>query len=365
MAANLRVALCSSALHTTPPIAYGSEITAWYMCEELCNLGHEVHLIAAEGSLKPKIGALHRMESSDERSFAQQFSSLLSSCDLTHDMSAGHYFADANHLEQDKHLTTINGISFVTPRYKHNVVVLSEAARRAALSNTPAWEEKYTQFQTSPGRLPSCEVVHYGTDTGFYQPCYEKDDYIVYIGRPHLSKGVNWILRLAELMPKQRFVLAWRAEHGEHAHYEFDYMRQALKLPNVEIQKLPIEGHHEVKRRLYQQAKAFIQPTQYIEAFGLTAIEALSCGTPIILRNMGSAGEILHDALWTTSTSGLWMSKSGFMCSTINDFKIAIEMLENIDGRDCRQNAVDKFDKSIMCSRYLDLYERVLKGEEW
>lgn len=372
MAGNLlRVALCSSALHATPPIAYGSEVTAWYMCEELCKLGHEVHLIATGGSLTPVIGELHVMgppgntDIGIERDFARQFAGILSSCDLTHDMSAGHCFADVNHLGQDRHLSTINGISFVTPHYKHNVVVLSEAARRAAISNTPAWEEKYTQFQTSPGHLPTCEVVHYGTDTEFYQPCYDKDDYIVYIGRPHLSKGVNWILRLAELMPEQRFVLAWRAEQGEHAHYELDYKRQALKLSNVEIRKLPIEGHHEAKRLLYQQAKAFIQPTQYIEAFGLTAIEALSCGTPIILRNMGSAGEILHDATRTTSTGGLWRGKSGFMCSTIDDFKIAIEMLGTIDMHDCRQNTVENFNKSVMCRQYLNLYEQVLRGEEW
>lgn len=355
----MRVAICSSCNHKTPPEAYGSEVTAWYMVEELCRRGHEVHLIAAEGSENPPHGVLHTigplnlLNSHSEREASSRLLEVLTACDVVHDMSSTHAFADADHeTGHDRHLTTINGISFATPHHKHNVCVLSEAARQAALSNTPAWGTDYPQFRIPPGQLPSCEVVHYGTDTEFYHPS-TPDNYILYLGRPHPSKGVHKIIELARLIPDQRFVLAWRAEYPEHLAYEAQYKEMAASLRNVDIFEIPLEGHHTIKQGLYSMARAFIQPTQYQEAFGLTAIESLACGTPVILMNRGSAPEIVKHG------------ETGFLCDSMGDLLTAVTQIGRIKRQRCRKDAIERFDKSVMCSRYVELYGRVLRGEQW
>ena len=212
----MKIALCSSAAHLTPPVAYGSEVTAWYLAEDLALLGHEVTLIAAEGSRVPPGGRLiplplDLMRAPEvERQAVLGLVEELRACDLVHDMSSSHCFADVKHETGScHHLVTINGISWITPHYKHNVVVLSEAARQAALTGEPAWPPEYPQWRVSTGTLPGCEVAHYGTDTEFYRPLQYPESnrrYILYVGRPHPSKGVHVILDIAERMPEQLFV---------------------------------------------------------------------------------------------------------------------------------------------------------------
>jgi len=51
----------------------------------------------------------------------------------------------------------------------------------------------------------------------------------------------------------------------------------------------------EDKVALYQQARAFLYPTLY-EGFGLPALEALTCGVPIVGSNLSSVPEIVGDA---------------------------------------------------------------------
>jgi len=356
----MKIALCSSAAHLTPPIGYGSEVTAWYMVEELLARGHTVYLVAAEGSRVPTRGGLCPLTlnllqaTEEERDSAGGFAALFRECDVVHDMSSSHQFADADHESgHDRHLATINGISFFTPRHKHNVVVLSKAARHAAMHGTPAWGPDYPQFSVSPGYLPDCAVVGYGTDTEFYRPVQEVGEYVLYVGRPGPSKGVHVLLEVARRMPEQGFILAWRAEYPDHLGYEVQYRAIAKDLQNVKIVQLPIEGHHEAKRDLYRGAKVFVQATQYIEAFGLTAIESLACGTPVILGNRGSASEIVIPG------------STGYLCDTVDEYVDAIHDATALSREACRMDAISRFDKGIMCNRYLTLYRRVMEGEEW
>ena len=231
----------------------------------------------------------------------------LRACDLVHDMSSSHCFADVKHETGScHHLVTINGISWITPHYKHNVVVLSEAARQAALTGEPAWPPEYPQWRVSTGTLPGCEVVHYGTDTAFYEPDTGPFDHpinnVLYVGRPHPSKGCHVSLDIAERMPEYLFIFAWRPEYPDHIEHAQEYEDRAAHMSNVVILELPAKDHHKEKRALYQDALCFLQPTQYTEAFGLTAIEALACGTPVILASKGSAPEIVQPG------------KTGFLC---------------------------------------------------
>jgi glycosyltransferase involved in cell wall biosynthesis len=45
----------------------------------------------------------------------------------------------------------------------------------------------------------------------------------------------------------------------------------------------------------YQQAAAFVLPSQY-EGFGLTVLEAMACGAPVVCSNVSSLPEVVGDA---------------------------------------------------------------------
>jgi len=203
--------------------------------------------------------------------------------------------------------------------------------------------------------LDEARVVHYGVDLGFYCKGESKDDYVLYCGRPHFSKGVKQILQVAKLMPRQKFKLAWHPVLPDHFRFDRIYKRMAREweLENVEFVDLPLGfGHHEAKRELYQKAKCFIQLTQYCEAFGLTAIESLACGTPIILMNNGSAPEIVN-------------GENGFLVSSVDEAVEAIRNVEDIKPENCLKDARTRWSKERMCRDYLEIYREILRVEKY
>jgi glycosyltransferase involved in cell wall biosynthesis len=92
------------------------------------------------------------------------------------------------------------------------------------------------------------------------------------------------------------------------------------------------------------------------ESFGLSALEAMSCGTPVISTDVGGVSEVVEDGV------------SGILCATddlegyaramrgvIDDRKRAEEM-----GLAARDRAVGMFAREAVIPRYEALYRRVL-----
>jgi len=362
----MKVAVISGSTFSCPPISYGSEITTWWLAEELDRAGCEVHLIAPGGSRKPPNGYLHYIPCSqgivsleDDIKAWEWYGDIIASCDIVHDLSPTCATIERIFLESPEtpYLYTRNGIDFTRPRLgKKNAVVLSEVARTHALNGWSAWHQTpYRKLGLFPGILDEARVVHYGVDVDFYYKGGSKDDYVLYCGRPHLSKGVKQILQVAKLMPGQKFKLAWHPILPDHFRFDRIYKRMAREweLENVEFVDLPLGfGHHEAKRELYQKAKCFIQLTQYTEAFGLTAIESLACGTPVILMNKGSAPEIVNE-------------KNGVLVNSVGEAVEAVRSIEKVKPEDCVEDARGCWSKERMCRDYLKIYSEILRAEKY
>jgi len=360
----MRIAVISGSVFSCPPVSYGSEIATWWLAEELDKAGHEVHLVAPGGSKKPPNGYLHYIPCSqgvvsyeDDVKAWEWYGDVIASCDIVHDLSPTCVAIERIFLEAPEIpcLYTRNGIDFSHPRFgRKNAVVLSKAAREHALNGWSAWHQTpYRKFDFFPGRLDEARVVHYGVDLDFYCEGKGKDDYVLYCGRPHFSKGIKQILQVAKRIPGQKFKLAWHPTLPDHLHFDRIYRRMAREwgLKNVEFVDLPSGfGHHEAKRELYQRAKCFIQLTQYCEAFGLTAIESLACGTPVILTNNGSAPEIVN-------------GKNGFLVSSVDRAVEAIKGTEGIKPEDCLRDARLRWSKERMCRDYLRIYNEILSAQ--
>jgi glycosyltransferase involved in cell wall biosynthesis len=99
------------------------------------------------------------------------------------------------------------------------------------------------------------------------------------------------------------------------------------------------------KEQLLGRARALLLPIDWPEPFGLTFIEALACGTPVITRPCGSAPEILRPgvtALFGTDVASLAR---------------AIGEVDRIDRRACR----DEFEARYTVERMTDDYEVVYR----
>ena len=369
----MRIAVLAGGTIPSPPWDYGSEVAPWLAARTLAAQGDTVEFFATGGSgWAPGIrlhylpGGYGEVVPAYDRLAWDWYGDVLAACDIIHDWSHSAATVEALHLAgvAVPTLYTRNGIDFSRPRWgRERAVVLSEAARQCARTGTGAWADvdpPYREWNRDPGRLDDAAVVPYGVDLHWYTPgTSDPADYLLYIGRPHPSKGVDRILGLAAVRPDVSFVLAWRPTLPDHHRWAAVYARAAAQLPNVRIVILPLIGHQSAKRRWLQGARALIQPTRYVEAFGLTAIEALACGVPVLLGDKGSAPEIVRPGV-----TGFLLPPGDTRWNP-DPWLEALDQVATLDRRACRADAEARWGVETMVDRYRILYALARKGETW
>ena len=114
-------------------------------------------------------------------------------------------------------------------------------------------------------------------------------------------------------------------------------------------------GKQNALPEILSAADVFLLPSQS-ESFGLSALEAMSCGTPVVATSMGGIPEVIVHG------------ESGFIAE-LGDIqrmaKYTVDLLTNdkkwkIFSHNARQRAIDKFETSLIVPQYEALYERLL-----
>lgn len=121
------------------------------------------------------------------------------------------------------------------------------------------------------------------------------DRFFLYVGLMKPHKNVLWLLRLfrqlrAEGKVQSMLVLVGRKD----SQYPKGYQELALLASDQDVIHLPRVENDELLT-LYNQAQALVHPSLY-EGFGLTPLEAMACGTPVITTNAASIPEVVGDA---------------------------------------------------------------------
>lgn len=353
----MKIGFISTYATPTPPPSYGGEIYFWNLVKHLDEMGHEVHLFAKAGSEKPKNGFLHYIKGtaegvidySKEEWVYNTYRDLLLDMDIIHDCGLDHIVAEKLRylLGAREVINTINGHTYYMPRPPFNVVTGSEW-----------WKEDAKRHGLNT------EMIYWGTDTEFYTPGGEREDYFLWLARFHPSKGLDFVLDMAELLDI-KVKIAGSMDFKDHAVYGKTYLERIKHIPNVEYVTLPLDKtHHEAKRELMRKARAFLYPVQYSECFGMVVTEAMACGCPVIATPNGAMPEIIEDGV------------SGFLCNTKKDFSDAVikkipnyyERKQHHESYNLWENAREqslKFDTRKAAKAYDKLYTKVREGFEW
>lgn len=183
-----------------------------------------------------------------------------------------------------------------------------------------------------------------GIDPADYVFSETKDDYFLFMaamqGPTHaskyLDKGLDVALGFAREFgldlrvagtAKEREVLeliaAWCREHG------------ATYLGDVRGAR---------KADLLAGARALLFPTRRPEGCPLAILESLVSGTPVIAADVGVCGELVTPEV-------------GFLFSSREDFRRALDRLPEISPRACRDKALDAFHYRRMAAGYVQQYE--------
>jgi glycosyltransferase involved in cell wall biosynthesis len=91
-------------------------------------------------------------------------------------------------------------------------------------------------------------------------------------------------------------------------------------------------------------ARALLFPIDWPEPFGLVAIEAMACGTPVVAFRCGAAPEVIDPGL------------TGFVVDTIDDAGRAVARIGTLDRARVRAAFERRFSVERMADDYLAAY---------
>ena len=104
------------------------------------------------------------------------------------------------------------------------------------------------------------------------------------------------------------------------------------------------------RTRALGQARALLHLINFDEPFGLSVVEAMACGTPVIANRRGSMPELIEEGV------------TGFLVDTPDEAREAIARAGDLDRGAIRRAVADRFSVDRMADDYLALYRSILGG---
>jgi glycosyltransferase involved in cell wall biosynthesis len=190
-------------------------------------------------------------------------------------------------------------------------------------------------------------VVYNGVPLETYE-CAERvepDAPLIYLGRVEEIKGVHLAIEVARKSGR-RLIIAGNVPQAEHHRRYFAEQVQ----PHIDGKSVEYVGAVDdaAKNRLLGGSVAMLMPLLWEEPFGIVMAEALVCGTPVIGLRRGSLPEIVQEGV------------NGFVCDSVDQMVTAVGRIAEVDRRDCRRTAEDKFSDHVIVKCYEKLYRRLV-----
>jgi glycosyltransferase involved in cell wall biosynthesis len=299
--------------------------------------GHDVVLAAhadstSAGRLVP---VLHRAvggtgDLDDEVGFTQAAWRRLApeSPDVVHEHTAG----GAGIASTVPRVTTMHG-----PSDERLAPIYRQIARRSAMVAISG-----SQAGLATG-VPVAQVIHHGVDPTAFPVRAGDGGYLLHLGRMSPTKGIDRAIRVARRagMP---LVITSKMREPEEREY-FDQVIRPMLGHGVTFHG---ESHGREKLDLLGDAVALLNPIRWPEPFGMVMIEAMACGTPVVVTPCGAAPEIVeHD-------------RTGFVVADEAAMVAAVGRLGGIDRQACRRRVVRHFSTTRMVEAHLELYRRLV-----
>lgn len=186
-------------------------------------------------------------------------------------------------------------------------------------------------------------VVYNGIrmDTYTFNPNPGK--YLMFLGRMSPEKRPDRAIELAIRVGMQ-LILAAKVDPAEQDYFE-TVIRPLLKHPLVEFIG---EVDDAEKNELLGGAWAYLFPIDWPEPFGITMVEAMACGTPVVATCKGAVPEIVMHGM------------TGFIGNCMDDLEHAIEQVGKINRGVCRRWVEMHFSDKAMAGGYERVYCRLI-----
>ncbi len=325
-----------------PPRHYGGwELVTHNLVEGLVARGHQVTLFAtADSETSAKLMSICPRPLSEDRTLpARMYESLHAALAFEH---AAEFDLIHNHLGSYPMcyarlipvplVTTLHG----SAAENHSATIYRRYRDSCYVSITDA------ERRLAPD-LNYVATVHNGIDVNAFDFNPHPENYLLVLGRMSPDKGIHSAVAVAE-RSGMRLILAGIVPHENEEYFETE-VRPHLKPGAIEFIG---PADHALRNRLMRGAYALLHLVTYEEAFGLTMVEAMACGTPIIATPKGSVPELVVNG------------KTGYWSNDVENVCRVLPKVAELNRGDCRRWVEERFGVDQMVDRYVEVYERVL-----
>lgn len=338
----MKIAMLSPLSWRTPPHHYGPwENIVSLLTEQLVSMGIEVTLFASGDSITAgKLVSVCERPYSEDPTIDPKVWECLHIAELFRradefDLIHNHYdflplsYSGFTHTPV---VTTIHGFSSpsILPVYKNYndstyYVAISEADKSA--------------------ELDYIATIHHGIDLNQFTYRQEAGDYLLFLGRIHPEKGVHDAIEVAR-KTGIRLVIAGIIQ-------DEDYFREQVE-PCIDGSKVEYIGSvgPEKRQEVMGGALALLHLIHFDEPFGLSVVESMACGTPVIAYGLGSMPELIFNG------------STGFIVDDVDATAHAVDKINTLDRRACRDDVEKRFTCQRMAHEYVGVYHRILQDRE-
>ena len=220
------------------------------------------------------------------------------------------------------------------------------------------WLEAKARASRIFRKVKSFQTIHYGLNTDVFKP-----------------KDKNLCRKLIDI-PESAFVLCFGAADIGNKMKGFSLLREALTMISSshpvycllfganQIDSMSSSAPHkhvgalssvDLQTIVYSAADIFVIPS-LCEAFGLTSLEAMACGVPVVGFNTGGIPDMIIPF------------KTGLLASRGNVRDLADKIVYMIDhpenrhemGRNARDTVTASFSDNLQAEKYFELFENIL-----
>lgn len=340
----MKIAQIAPLIESVPPRLYGgTERIVSYLTEEMVGLGHEVTLFASGDSitaanLVPCVPTALRLDARVRDPIPYYMLMLDRVRRRAADFDVLHFHIDQFHFPlfrpiAGRTVTTLHGrqdLPDLLPLYvgfgDMPLVSISNAQRR------PVPTANFTG------------TVYHGIPAGLHRAtAVARGGYLAFLGRISPEKRPDRAIAIARALGIPLKIAA-KVDRADEVYFRTQ-IEPLLDGGGVEFIG-EISDHQ--KSQFLGDAQALLFPVDWPEPFGLSMIEAMACGTPVLAFRCGSIPEIVEDGI------------TGAIVETMEEAIAALPAVIALDRKKVRQRFEQRFSARRMAQDYVGIYRSLI-----